>query len=139
MIVLDTSVLSLAYRRPARRQAPPPVVARLRALIERDAAFGLPGIVLQELLSGIREEGAARRVADQLEGFPLLLATRADHVEASTLHSRCRAAGISAGTVDCLIAAQTIRAGGELFTLDRDFVHLAGHSRLQLFDEGRLD
>ena len=56
MILLDTSVLSRVFRR--RRMGPEE--QRLQAVVEElmsgDVPLGLPGIVLQEVLSGVRKE-----------------------------------------------------------------------------------
>lgn len=94
--------------------------------------MAIPGVVLQELLSGVKTEAAARKLEEVLSGFPLLLATRATHVLAAELRSRCRVKGIAAHTVDCLIAAQTIEADAELLTTDEDFSRMADHTALRL-------
>jgi predicted nucleic acid-binding protein len=93
----------------------------------------VPSIVLQELLSGVKTEAAFARLDDSLSGFPLLLPTRAIHVQAAHLRSRCRAHGVAAATVDCLIAAHTVAVGGRLFTLDEDFQRIAKLGDLELF------
>ena len=54
MIVLDTSVLSLVFRRKAKAAVDPPAALALRRMIADDWPLGIPGIVLQELLSGVR-------------------------------------------------------------------------------------
>ena len=133
MIVLDTSLLSVAYRRPRRTESLPRSVQRFRDLIADDAPMAIPGVVLQELLSGLKTLEGFRRVEDILSGFPLLLARRETHVEGARIRTRCRAKGIVASTVDCLIAAHAIEAGGELFTLDEDFTAIARHCGLKLF------
>jgi predicted nucleic acid-binding protein len=68
-----------------------------------------------------------------MSGFPLLLATRETHVVAAELRSRCRAKGVAAGAVDCLIAAHAIESGAELLTTDEDFKHMAKHTDLRLY------
>jgi hypothetical protein len=47
MILLDTSVLSLAFRRRRVGEPEPQVAATLRRLVTEDAPVGVPGIVLQ--------------------------------------------------------------------------------------------
>lgn len=132
MIVLDTSVLSLAYR---RRPGPDdhPAVRAFTLLLDDDAPMGLPGVVLQELLSGVKGTTAFRKLDDIMSGFPLLLASRGTHVLAAELRSRCRAKGIAAGTVDCLIAAHAVESGARLLTTDEDFTHMAKHTTLRLY------
>ena len=133
MIVLDTSVLSLAYRRKAGPSSDHPAVRELERLLDQDAPMCLPGVVLQELLSGVRRTAVRRKLDDILSGFPLLLATRATHILAAELHSRCRAKGVVAHTVDCLIAAHAVEAGAALLTTDDDFKHMAKHTSVRLY------
>ena len=132
MIVLDTSVLSAAFRRRKRTQAEPYAATLLRRLIGEDAPVGIPGIVLQELLSGIRASDQFDRLTTITRGFAILTADREHHVLAARLSNACRRTGVAATTIDCLIAAQTIAADGRLFTLDRDFRLMAPHCGLKL-------
>ncbi|HEX7707940.1 MAG TPA: PIN domain-containing protein [Thermoanaerobaculia bacterium] len=125
MIVLDTSVLSHVFRRPSARQAESVVVGHFSALVSEGHPLVIPGVVLQELLSGIRDERQFERLRIALEGFPLILAEGEDHVEAARLMNVVRGRGIAASSFDMLIAATTIRRRARLFTLDRDFERLA--------------
>jgi predicted nucleic acid-binding protein len=126
LILLDTSVLSLVFRR-RRRGAPtaPAPVAELERLIEQDWQLAIPGIVFQELLSGIRDASELARLRSAVAGFPVITATIADHLAAAELANRCRGKGIAASTIDCLIAAQAVGGGFSLFTLDQDFDRIA--------------
>ena len=95
----------------------------------------VPGIVLQELLSGTRSSVQRRRLEEILEGFEVRTASIEDHRLAATIRDDCRRSGVAAAAVDCLIAAQTIRADAHLFTLDRDFDRIAAISSLRLLKE----
>ncbi len=134
MIVLDTSVLSHVFRRPPARQAASAIVAHFRTLVSEGHPLVIPGVVLQELLSGIRDEVQFERLRDSLEGFPLILAEEADHVEAARLMNLVKRRGIAASSFDMLIAATTIRRQAVLFTLDRDFETLAPLIPLRLME-----
>lgn len=123
MIVVDTSVWSRALRRSNGPVGP--AAAVLRELVSRHEQVSTPGIVYQELLTGVRTEEQFERLRRALEPFPLLLADREDHVLAAQLGNTCRAKGIAAGTPDLLIAAITMRRAGTLLTSDRDFVRLS--------------
>lgn len=133
MIVLDTSLLSLAYRRRLRPDTDHPAVREFARLLDDDAPMALPGVVLQELLSGVKGPAALRKLDDILSGFPLLLATRDTHVLAAELRSRCRRKGVTAHTVDCLIGAHAVEVGAELLTTDEDFEHMAKHTGVRLY------
>ena len=133
MIVLDTSILSLAFRRPRRDagdESPP--VAALRKLIEDDAPLAICGIVLQELLSGVRSPEQFRKLRSAMAGFPVLLAGEADHIRAARIANVCRTHGVACSTVDSLIAAQTIERKGKLLTTDADFERISAYSGLRL-------
>jgi predicted nucleic acid-binding protein len=118
MIVLDTSVLSLAYRRRTTNENLLPPVEILQRLIRENQPLVVPGIVLQELLSGVRTDEQRQRLSAILSAFPLALTRCEHHVEAARIATDCRRRGIAASTVDCLIAAQSVIAHAELLTVD---------------------
>lgn len=134
MIVLDTSILSLAFRRRHRDEDDLPSVIALRKWIADDVPFSVPGIVLQELLSGVRKEEQFKKLREAMAGFPLLSANETHHVRAARISNACRLHGVSCSMIDALIAAQTIESGGRLFTTDDDFQRIAIHSPLKLVD-----
>ena len=132
MIVIDTSVLSLALRRrnPGPRESS--IAARLRDVVTSEQDVAIPGIVLQEILTGVKASVDFERLCRLLDPYPVLTATRERHVEAARISNRCRSAGVTAPTADCLIAAQTIAARGLLLTTDTDFADMAPHCDLRL-------
>ena len=132
MILLDTSVLSLVFRRRSQRVPASPAVALFRDLVATDAPLAVPGIVLQELLSGVRGQDQFRKLQRVMEGFPLLLATELHHVKAARIVNACRTNGVACSTVDALIAAMTLESRGRLFTLDQDFQQMAPCCGLKL-------
>lgn len=136
MIALDTSLLSAVFRR--RRsltESEPREAAFFRRLVESDEPMFVPGIVLQELLSGTRSAAQRRRLEEILEGFEVRTASIEDHRLAATIRDACRQKGVAAAAIDCLITAQVIRADAHLFTLDRDFDRIAAISNLRLLKE----
>jgi hypothetical protein len=137
MILLDTSVLSLAFRRRRPGEPEPQVMAALRRLVAEDAPVSVPGIVLQELLSGVRTAQEFDRLKAIMEGFPLVMARREDHVAAARIANACARKGVPAATVDCLVAALAISRMAALFTLDTDFSRMAPHCGLTLFGASR--
>ncbi len=135
MILVDTSILSLAFRRREKANSEPSHVRILRRLVAENAPLAVPGIVLQELLSGVRTEDEFHRLQGLMEGFPLVLASREHHLEAAQIANQCRSAGVSVSTVDCLIAAMAIKTNSQLLSTDKDFARMAFHCSLQLFRE----
>lgn len=134
MILLDTSVLSRVFR----RKHPGPEERRLRAAFEElmgsDVPLGLPGIVLQEVLSGIRSHRQFSDLsAKLLAGFVVLPEGIQEHIEAARIKNVCLAKGLNVSGGDCLIAACTITGNHELFAVDDDFEAIATLAPLKLF------
>ena len=133
MILLDTSLLSLAFRRRKTATRPLRAVSELERLIREDMPVRVPGIVLQEILSGVRDELQFKRLRGLMEGFAVLAATAADHVEAARIANACRRTGVLVSAIDCLIAAQSLHANARLFAEDRDFEHMQSVCGLHLY------
>ena len=135
MILLDTSVLSAALRRPQPGAQEKAVAERLQTLLDGGERVCAPGIVVQELLSGIKDPAQFERIKGiLLRGYPVLTATLGDHVLAAEVANKCRKRGVAVSTVDGLIAAIAINAHARLFTTDQDFDHIAQISALRLLD-----
>jgi predicted nucleic acid-binding protein len=106
-------------------------------LMNGDLALGLPGIVLQETLSGLRSEKQFRDLQRRLlAAFSILNPETRHHLEAARLRNICLARGLNVSGVDCLIAGQALDAPHELFAIDDDFDLLARHSPLRLYKWG---
>jgi predicted nucleic acid-binding protein len=121
VILLDTSVLSAVLRRKKRGDAEQELAARVEALLRGERSIALPGIVLQEILSGIAEQRQSEAVLRAVRrSFPVLLASEGDHLKAADLASAARK-GIALSTPDALIAAQALNRRAALFTRDADF------------------
>jgi predicted nucleic acid-binding protein len=135
VILFDTSILSRVFRRRRLGSRERQLHATFEALMQSDAPLGLPGIVLQEVLSGLPSEKAFRDLRGKLLGaFTILPASADDHLEAARLKNLCIRKGANASGIDCLIAATAIAGGHELFTADTDFQAIRRHSSLRLFE-----
>ncbi|MFY9268747.1 MAG: PIN domain-containing protein [Candidatus Manganitrophaceae bacterium] len=129
-VVVDTSVWSLALRR--RSQESPSSVEKLTRLIQDGESIFLLGIILQELLQGLRAQKDFNRLREYLAAFPLVEPKREDYIEAARLRNRCAAKGVQAGTIDFLIAAICLRYQCLLLTTDNDFIAIARCAPLKL-------
>lgn len=123
--IVDTSVWSIALRRSKRDSEPEPAMVALRTIVTEGQPLALPGIVLQELMSGVRSEAEFDRLREVLSPFDVVHATEEHHMEAGRIFTRCRAKGIASSAPDALIAATAIVEGGKLLTCDRDFALIA--------------
>ena len=134
MILFDTSVLSRVFR----RRHPGAKERRLQAvfaeLMTSDVPLGLPGIVLQEVLSGIRSQREFSDLAAKLlAAFAVVPEGVPEHVEAARVKNACLGKGLNLSGVDCLIAACAITGNHQLFAVDDDFEAIALHAPLKLF------
>jgi predicted nucleic acid-binding protein len=130
-ILIDTSVWSLALRRQSGVVNPESVM--LRTLIEQGEDIHLLGIILQEVLQGIKNPKDFHVLKDYLDAFPLIELAREDYIKAAELKNRLFKKGKQISTIDALIASASISYSCYLFTTDKDFEHIAQHSSLKLF------
>ncbi len=105
-------------------------------MVREDVPLAVPGIVLQEVLSGVRTEAQFFRLRNLLEAFPILVAEQRDHVAAARIANACRRKGVTTSAVDCLISALATERDAPLLTLDEDFARIARHSDLKLLRVG---
>jgi predicted nucleic acid-binding protein len=126
LILIDTPIWSLALRRRQRDLSPDQErdVAEWTRLVRADKAV-LIGPIRQEVLSGVREEGAWERLRVALRPFPDLPIDTQDHERAAHFFNRCRARGISGSAIDLLICAVSFRFAAPVYTTDSDFVRYA--------------
>jgi predicted nucleic acid-binding protein len=135
MVLVDTPIWSHALRRRSadlnsREQR---LTAALRELIE-DGRAQLVGPVRQELLSGIREEAAFKKLRDQLRAFEQVSLDAVDYEEAARLNNQCRARGLAGSAIDFVICATTLRRSWQIFTTDHDFSRYATVLPLNLYN-----
>lgn len=129
-VVVDTSVWSMALRRHAPVESNEK--SRLVRLLKDGQPIVLLGVIVQELLQGIRSGRDFARVRDHLDAFEMLILEREDYIAAAELRNVCASGGVSASTIDFQIAAACIRHDHILLTADLDFRHIARCSVLQL-------
>jgi predicted nucleic acid-binding protein len=107
-----------------------PAGNELERLIRSDAPLALAGVIVTEVLQGLRRDVA--EVARLLAGWPLIEPGGfATYVVAASIFRQARGRGLTLSTVDALLASLAIEYQAALFTVDRDFARLA-FSGLQL-------
>lgn len=122
-LFVDTSVWSLALRRDRTDTAPH--LAYLRGALSTREQVLTTGLVLQELLQGLRGPKARDAIIERFAVLPLLVPDRADHVAAAELRNTCRRKGVQLGTIDALLIALCIRHDLVMLSTDRDYEHAA--------------
>ena len=130
-ILVDTSIWSLALRRPSGIVNQESVL--LKTIIEQGEDIYLLGIILQEVLQGIRNPKDFLALTEYFKAFPLIDLTREDYVSAAQLKNHLIGKGKQGSTIDVLIASVAISRDCYLFTADKHFTHISEHSDLKLF------
>ncbi len=128
MILVDTSVWIDFF---AGRG--PPEVTSLEQAIREGEDLALCGIILTEILQGIRDDAVHDRVRRYLRPLLFLSMEEAVFVQAAGIYRRLRAQGITIRkTNDCIIAATALEHGCALLHNDKDFVPIARNFPLDL-------
>ena len=129
MIVIDTSVWI-----PLLNGIDHPKVERARAVIEGPEDVGVPGIILEEILSGLKSDAQFRRVRDLLlSDFTYLEMTQPLFIDSAEIYRTLRKRGKTIRSpADCLIAACAIEETASLLEDDTDFRTIAGVVPLKL-------
>ena len=128
-MIVDTSVWIDFFNGHLSSQA-----QRLTRAIEDNEPIGLPGLVLTEILLGLKNDAEAKRIAQLLEAFTdVPEPSRSDHMAAAALYRSCRAKGVAIrSTIDCVIAQLCLRDSQALLAKDRDFERIAEKTSLKL-------
>lgn len=125
MVIVDTSVWSLALRRKRKHPSADVVTTELARLVDAGEAL-IAGPIRQELLSGVAVPAQFKLLRERLEAFPDLPITTADYERAATCFNQCRARGVQGSNTDYLICALALRLQVPVFTADLDFGRYAG-------------
>ena len=127
MILVDSSVWIDFFS-----SSPGPAGRELRRMITESESFALAGLIVTEVLQGL-----ARNVEpieyflgmwDRLEPHGLETFTYA-----ASIFRLGRGKGVSLTTIDTLIATIALENDASVFTLDKDFLHIARLTGLDLY------
>ena len=132
MILVDTSVWIDHFR-----GVDSPEARRLSAGILASEDICICGIILTEILQGVKATSQYRNVKRRLRPLIYLPAFRSTYVRAADIYRAARRRGKAVrSTIDCLIAACAIQHDVPLLTGDRDFDAIAEVVRLRLARPG---
>jgi predicted nucleic acid-binding protein len=135
MVLVDTSIWSLALRR-APQQLSPIQAKQLHKLEEivTEGRVRLLGPVRQEVLSGIRFPQQFARLQKQLRTYPDVALEIADYEGAAQMSNVCRTHGIIGSPIDFLLCSAAARRTWAIYTADRDFQRYEKHLPLALYE-----
>jgi predicted nucleic acid-binding protein len=129
MTLVDTSVwvdFLRGVNSPHRRM--------LHRLIEDEEDISITGIILAEILQGIKEDRDFQRMRDYLLEFPVYEPrSKETYLAAARIYRDCRKRGRTARkTVDCIIAAICIENNLALLHKDIDFDRIGACAGLRV-------
>jgi len=128
MVLVDTTVWIDFFQHPDSHNAD-----KLETLIREFNRAVLCGIILQEVLQGIRDIKSFTATKERLQKLPYLDMGKDAYLAAAALYRSLRAKGVTVPSTDTSIAALAILNRIPLFTGDEHFSIIAEHSRLELY------
>jgi predicted nucleic acid-binding protein len=105
----------------------------LESLIRDNNRAMICGIILQEVLQGIRDNTSYTLTKNRLSRLPYLEIDKETYLYASSLYRILRVKGITVPPVDVTLAGLAVQRGIPLYTRDEHFKAIAKHSGLKLF------
>jgi len=126
LILVDTSVwIDFFSSSPGRAGR------ELRRMIDEVEAFALTGVVVTEVLQGLRRD--VNRIERYLSLWDVVEPRGfSTYREASAISRLARSRGVNLTTIDALIAAIALEHQASLFSLDKDFSRVARITALRL-------
>lgn len=125
-IIADTSVWIEFFR-----DEKSSISIHLKNLL-RSGQVALVGMVLAEILQGVRDPREARLVKSSLESLPFIEIEVAVWRKAGEISASLRRKGLTIPLSDIIIASAAITGGCEVFTLDPHFDKIPGLKHHQL-------
>ncbi len=106
---------------------------KLETLIRDNNKAVISGIILQEILQGIKDNRICEITKQKLSILPFINTNKETYLHASLLYRILRSKGITVPPVDATIAAIAIQNKMPLFTKDEHFKAVAKYSVLRLY------
>ncbi len=128
MILVDTSVWIDYFR-----GVDSPEAGWLSSAIADDADLYMCGMVLTEILQGIKSDSQYKATRRSLETMLYLPTYRDAYYLAADIYRAARKRGQTIrNTIDCIIAACVITNNARLVQKDKDYITIASVSKLKL-------
>ena len=128
MILVDTTVWIDFFT-----GKPTPQVDILELLISEGQDICVCGLVLTEVLQGVREEDQYKKIKTHFENLVFLPMTQAMHLHSAEIYRYLRKKGITVRKpIDCMIASVAIAHKVQLLHNDKDFTPIEKHCGLRI-------
>lgn len=105
----------------------------LEGLIKDNNRAVVCGVVLQEVLQGIKDNTSYELTKERLLKLPFLDTNKETYIYASSLYRTLRRKGVTIPSIDTTIAAIAVLSNIPFFTKDEHFKTIARYSELKLF------
>ena len=119
-IIVDTCVWIDFFRRPASELA-----VHLKGLLKERKVI-MTGMVIAEILQGIKSQEESRLVKENLDKLPYAEMTRDAWKKAGEISASLRRKGLTIPLSDLIVASLAISEGCEVFTVDSHFEQVKG-------------
>jgi len=119
-IIVDTCVWIEFFREPESE-----FTLHLKGLL-RERKVIMVGMVMAEILQGVKAQKEANLVKQNLEKLPYLEITRDNWASAGEISASLRGTGITIPLSDLIIAAMALSRDHEIFTIDPHFNKVDG-------------
>ena len=106
---------------------------KLESLIKDNNRAVICGLILQEVLQGIKDNKSYETTKQRLSKLPFIDTNKETYLSASFLYKALRRKGITMPPVDTTIAALAIQNQMPLFTGDNHFKTITRHFELKLY------
>lgn len=127
IVIVDTTVWVDFFA-----DRPDPHVAALESSIKRKDDVCICGIILTEVLQGIRKEKDYKKIKDLFDRLIFFPMAYASFIKAAEIYRSLRRKGITIRKpLDCMIASVAIEHGIPLLHNDRDFDLIEKHCGLK--------
>lgn len=116
-----------------------PQARAITSLVKGREDICICGIVLTEVLQGIRDNKEYKKTEAVLSELIFLPMTQEIFLLAASIYRICRSRGITIrNSTDCMIAATCIQHGVGILHNDRDFDSISTQVSLQIVDAAKL-
>lgn len=121
MVIVDTSVwIDLLKGRESTS------TRKLEQLLLEDADIFITGVILQEILSGIKSKKEREKVKKEFDRFIAITPSLDTHAQAAEIFDGCKKKGYTIrSAIDCLIASLALEYDLAVLENDRDYIYIA--------------
>ena len=129
MVLVDTTVWIDFFADRAK-----PHVETLSTLIKDEHDICISGVILTEVLQGIRKEGHFNQIQDFFQPLVYLSSSRLTYIKSAQIYRFLRKKGITIRkSIDCIIAAIAIEHNVSLLHNDSDFRLIESNTELEIY------